>query len=88
MPYSSSVVGDVYLAVLLYSDLLSGRVRGPVAAGCNRQVHHGDFIFSWLIDVNIVECTGSITQLRSVLFDMGSFKNLGNFGSLVQFKLK
>lgn len=59
MPYSGSVAGDVYLAVLLYADLLSGRVRGPMAAGCNRQVHHGEVIFSWLIDVNVVERTGS-----------------------------
>ena len=59
MSYSSSVVGDAYLAVLLYSDLLSGRFRGPMAAECNRQVHHGEVIFSWLRDLNVVECTGS-----------------------------
>lgn len=59
MPYSSSVVGDVALAVLLYSELRSGRVRGPMAAGCNRQVHHEELMFSWLIDVNVVEGTGS-----------------------------
>lgn len=53
------MVGDVYLAVLLYSDLLSGRVRGPMAVRCNRQVHHGEVIFSWSIDVNVVEHAGS-----------------------------
>jgi len=30
----------------------------------------------------------ALTQLLAVLFDMGSFENLGNFGSLVRFKLK
>lgn len=33
MPRSSSVAGDVCLAAVLDSGLLSGRVRGPVAAG-------------------------------------------------------
>lgn len=41
------------LKVLLYSDLLSGRTGGPVAAGWNREVG-----FSWLIDVKVVECVG------------------------------
>lgn len=30
----------------------------------------------------------AFTQLLSVLFDVGSFKNSGNFGSPMQFKLK
>ena len=30
------MVVDVYLVVLLYSDLLSGRASGPVAVGCSK----------------------------------------------------